>query len=211
MSPEMAALLQATALERHSFLTVAIPRLAGKSTVMNAVLEQAPEGTPVRVLVRHPDDVDALATEATRGYLVVPEIAPYAAAPGYIWGNDVRRVFALLETGYALATALHAPGLDEAFAEICEGNGVPDAQAAHLRLVVYIRSIGPWQRPRRRVVAEVHEVLGAKDGRPQGQLLHRWDEASDRFEVVKPPDGIGATVDLEAASNRFRSAGEASP
>jgi len=212
MSPEMAALLQAAALEQQSFLTVAIPRLAGKSTVMAAILEQVPEGTPVHVLERHPDDVNALAAEPASGYLIIPEIAPSAAARGYIWGADVRRVFALLETGYSLATALHAPGLEEAFAEICEGNGVPDAHAAHLRLVVYIRSIGPWQQPRRRVVAEVHEVLGVTQGRPEGRLLHRWDEAADRFEVVDAPHRLGPTVDLEAASTQFaRSADETVP
>ena len=209
MSPDMAALLQATALEQHSFLTVAIPRLAGKSTVMAAILEQVPEETSVRVLERHPDDVNALAAEPARGYLVVPEIAPYPAAPGYIWGEDVRRVFALLDRGYSLATALHAPGLDEAFAEICDQNEVPDTHAAHLRLVVYIRSLGPWQRPHRRVVAEVYEVLGVRDGRPEGRLLHRWDEHADSFEVVNAPRQVGTTVDLTVASLRFaRSADE---
>jgi hypothetical protein len=203
MSAEMAAVLEATALEGRSFLTVAIPRMAGKSTVMAAVLDRVPEGTPVRVLESHPRDVEALAGRSATGYLVVPEIAPYEAAPGYIWGENVRRVFALVDSGYSLATALHAPGLDEAFAEICEANEVPDAHAAHLQLMVYIRSIGPWATPERRVVAAVYEVLGVRNGRPDGRLLNRWDENSDHFEVVNAPLRLGTTVDLAASTMRF--------
>jgi hypothetical protein len=208
MSPAIAALFEAVALERRSFLTVAVPRMAGKSTVIAAVLERVPVGTPVHVLERHPRDVEALAGRAASGYLVVPEIAPYEAAPGYIWGQDVRRVFALLDEGYSLATALHAPSLDEAFAEICEANGVSDAHAAHLQMMINIRSLGPWSRPRRRVVAEVHEVLGVTRGRPEGRLLHRWVEAEDRFETVNVPERVGSTVDLAALEARFTAAAE---
>jgi hypothetical protein len=210
MSPEMAGVLEATALERRSFLTVAIPRMAGKSTVMAAVLDRVPEGTAVRVLESHPRDLEALGSHPATGYLVIPEIAPYEAAPGYIWGENVRRVFALLDSGYSLATALHAPGVNEAFAEICGANEVPDAHAAHLQLMIYIRSIGPWATPERRVVAAVYELLGVTDGRPEARLLHRWDETTDRFEAVNSPIRLGSTVDLDAATTRFaHEAGEA--
>lgn len=42
LSPEMAATLAAAAEERRSLLFVAIPRMAGKSTLMRAVLRYAP-------------------------------------------------------------------------------------------------------------------------------------------------------------------------
>lgn len=204
MSPEIAALLQAIGRERRSFLTLAVPRLAGKSTVMAAVLANAPEGTPLRVL-----DSDGAFAEAERaepaGYLVIPEVSPYAVMPGYLWGEPVRRAFELTSRGHALATALHAPGVREAFEEICAGNGVPDKLAAHLEFTIYLRSLGRWQAPERRVVAEIHQVQGVHNGVPEALLLHRWDEAGDRFEVHALPQGIDAgalAADAEALARR---------
>lgn len=192
MSPEMAATLQLTAELRRSFLVVAIPRWAGKSTVTAATLAYAPASTPVRTLINHPDDVDALAGETAEGYLMIPEVSE-APVPGYIWGDPVRRVFAVLDRGYALATALHAPGLEEAFSILCDGNGVPDEHASRIDLMVYLRSLGDdWRAPTRRVLAEMHEIDGVVDGRPQGRMLHRWDEQSDRFEQLADPSWAAA-------------------
>ena len=205
MSPEIAATLQAAAQQRRSLLVVAIPRGAGKSTVTHATLEHVPEGTALHTLIDHPADLEALAGEPAEGYLVVPEVSK-AAVPGYIWGEPVRRVFAALGRGYALATALHAPGLDEAFAVLTRGNGVPDEDASRIDLMVYIRSLGDdWRAPTRRAVAEVHEVERVTDGRPQARLLHRWDEADDRFEQLAEPRAFnGGNVSLQDRADAFR-------
>jgi hypothetical protein len=191
MSPEIAATLRATAQGRHSFLVVAIPRLAGKSTVMAAVLAHAPTGAPAATIGEDGLDIDALAAAAAGGYLVIPEISEYPVAPGYIWGAPVRRAFARSGKGVALAAALHAPGADEAMEVVCRGNGVPDAQAAEVAIVVYVRSLGrDWRRPTARRIATVHEVVGVKDGLAETRLLHRWDEQTDRFETVAQPRRI---------------------
>ncbi len=205
MSPEIAATLQAAAQDRRSLLVVAIPRWAGKSTVTHATLEHVPEGTPLHTLLDHPDDLNALDGEPAEGYLVVPEVSE-APVPGYIWGEPVRRVFATLKRGYSLATALHAPGLDEAFAVLAEGNGVPDEDASRIDLMVYIRSLGDdWRAPTRRAIAEVHEVERVVDGRPQTRLLHRWDEAADRFEQLAEPLALnGGNVSLQDRADAFR-------
>jgi hypothetical protein len=87
---------------------------------------------------------------------------------------------------------LHAGSLDEAFHIVCGENRVPDDHAALIDLFVYIRSLGPWQQPARRVVAAVHELTGVSSGRPAGRLLHRWDESTDTFEAVDPAVRIGA-------------------
>ena len=43
-------------------------------------------------------------------------------------------------------------------------------------------------------------MTGVRDGRVEVELLHRWDEASDRFEVVgepsRPADGGEAVARL---------------
>ncbi|HKY51685.1 MAG TPA: hypothetical protein VJP45_10555 [Candidatus Limnocylindria bacterium] len=193
MSNEIAATLRATAAGRHSFLVVAIPRLAGKTTVMSAILASAPPGAPIRTVGDDGVDIETLAAEAAGGYLVVPEISEYPVTPGYIWGAPVRRVFARIGEETALAAALHAPGAPEAMEIVTRANGVPDDQAARIALVVYIRSLGTdWRRPTGRRVAAVHEIVGVRGGVAATRLLHRWDERADRFETVAEPRRFAA-------------------
>lgn len=192
LSPEMAATLAAAAEERRSMLFVAIPRMAGKSTVMHAVLQYAPAGTPFHHLSSATDPSLGIPTSGDGGYLVLSEVSP-AGFADYFWDADVRRVFAALERGFSLATALHAGSVNEAFDVLTRENGVPAEQAARLDVVVYIRSIGDdWSRPERRVVAVVAETDGVRPD--QARLLHRWSEPDDRFEVVEPSQRIGAAV-----------------
>ncbi|MEP6693053.1 MAG: hypothetical protein ABJB39_00240 [Chloroflexota bacterium] len=192
MSPEIAATLTAAARGRHSFLVVAIPRLAGKSTVMAAMLAQAPNGAPMKTVGDDGLDIDALAAASAGGYLVIPEISEYAVTPGYIWGAPVRRVFSNIGKAVALAAALHAPGAAEAMEVVSRGNRVPDEQAAQIALVVYIRSLGrDWREPTGRRIATVHEVVGVRGGTAETRLLHRWDEGTDRFEAVAQPRRSG--------------------
>lgn len=206
MSAEIAATLAGAALERRPFLVFAVPRLAGKSTVTEAMLAAAGPNTPIHVVTGDPSETAGLASGDGRGYLVIPEISQYPVMPGYIWGDPVRRVFALLERGYALAAALHAPDAETAFEIVCGGNGVSDALASRIRLAVYIRSLGEWQHPRRRVIEAVHEVDGVTGGRPRLRVLHRRDRVADGFvtvnepKVVLPERWARLTVEIAAAA-----------
>lgn len=210
MSAEIAATLHLQAAERRPFIVTAVPRLAGKSTVMRAMLARPPPRMPIWTVSGDAAELRRLVAGSARGYLVIPEISR-APVPSYLWGAPVRRVFRTLSQGFALATALHSAGVEEAFEIVCQGNAVPDEDAARVTLVVYLRSLGEdWRRPTRRVVAAVHEVTGVVDGRPRARLLHRWDEASDRFETVAQPAAAPwreATAELERlARRRVRSA-----
>lgn len=180
MSREIADLLRQTTQAHKSFVVMAVPRLAGKTTTMHAML--AEQSKPVLALGYDGDDVDRLTERAKGGYLVVPEISRGAWSAGYVWGDPVRRAFNGITPGTALATALHAPDPDEAFSIICQGCGVPDAHAARISLVVYLRSLGEWEHPTRRVVSTVHEIRGVKNGKPDAKLLFRWNETTDTFE-----------------------------
>ncbi len=181
MSPAIAGTLREIARQRRSFIVVAVPRLAGKSTVLRAILAERPASSPVTTLAEDGDLVDQLVKKSAGGYLVIPEITQSAAMPGYIWGADVRRVFASAKQGVSLAATLHAEGPDDAFAQICGGCGVSDADALRLSFAVSLRSIGRWEEPTRRVVAYVQEIDGVRDGKPHTKVLHRWDEQQDRF------------------------------
>jgi hypothetical protein len=180
MSQEIADLLRDTAKARRSFIVMAIPRLAGKTTTMRAML--AEQDGPVVALGYDGEDIAELIPRARDGYLIVPEISRGAWSAGYVWGEPVRRAFAGIAGGTALATALHAPDPDEAFAIICRGCGVPDADAARISLVVYLRSLGEWEHPTRRVVSTVHEIRGVEGGKPNARLVFQWNDAKDRFE-----------------------------
>jgi type IV secretory pathway ATPase VirB11/archaellum biosynthesis ATPase len=181
MSPEMSRTLRDVARGRRSFIVAAVPRLAGKSTVLRAILAERPASSPVMTLAEDGVVIDELLKKSAGGYLVIPEITQSAAMPGYIWGADVRRIFKSAKEGVSLAATLHAEGPEDAFAQICKGCGVPDADAAKIEFAVYLRSIGRWEEPTRRVVQSVHAIEGVRDGKPGLKLLHRWDEQHDRF------------------------------
>lgn len=182
MSPEMAATLRRAAQKRASYLVIALPRLAGKSTVGKAMLDVArADGAAIRELGEDGTDVAALAREARGGYLYVPEVSRYPVTAGYVWGPPVRAAFAEIANGTSLSTALHADSAEDALVILRRNRIAPD-DLARLLLIVHIRSLGEdWQQPTRRVVADVHEYGG------ELRLLHRWDEARDRFDAVAEP------------------------
>lgn len=182
MSPEIAATLARAAEKRASYLVIALPRLAGKSTVGKAMLDVArAAGAPVRELGEDGTDVAALARAARGGYLYVPEVSRYPVTEGYVWGPPVRAAFAEIANGTSLSTALHADSAEDALVILRRNRIAPD-DLARLELIVHIRSLGDdWQHPTRRVIADVQEFGG------ELRLLHRWDEARDRFEQVAEP------------------------
>jgi hypothetical protein len=191
LSAEMAAVLWAAVDEQKSFLTVAIPRLAGKTTTSNAVLALRPPDVPLTAVAGEPGMMRRLAEERRGGYLVVAEFAQ-APMPGYIWGEPVRRVFETVHAGgYALQTALHAPSVHDAVQEVTHGNGVSDAHASTFKLVMYIKRLGRTPDSYWRRVTDLYEVEGVEDGRPVGHSLFRWRESDDSFEQLTEPKQWG--------------------
>lgn len=181
MSDDIAAALRDIARGRRSLIVFALPRLAGKTTVLRAILAERPASTPLMTVAQDGQDVPDLIKRSSGGYLLIPEIARGAAMPGYIWDADVRRIFESLKADVSLAATLHADAPEDAFEQICDGCGVPDALAGKIQYAVHLRSLGRWEEPTRRVVQSVHAIEGVRDGKPQLKLLHRWDEENDRF------------------------------
>ena len=190
LNAEMAAVLWAAVDEQVSFLTVAVPRLAGKSTLSNAVLALRPPGVPLHDVAGEPEVMERLKRERLGGYLVVGEFSR-ASIPGYIWGEPVRRVFDALEAGYSLQTSLHAPGVEAGIQEVTVGNGVSDEHASAFKVVLYIERFGTDMSNFWRRLAEVYEVHKVENGRPIGHPLFRWHEDGDRFEKLSDPHQFG--------------------
>src|SRR5438067_9153076 len=105
MSREVAETLRGIARDRRSFIVLAVPRLAGKSTVLRAILAERPTSSPVMTLAEDGQDVDQLIRKSADGYLVVPEITQSAAMPGYIWDAEVRRIFRAAKAAKDVALA----------------------------------------------------------------------------------------------------------
>ena len=197
MSAEMAAVLWAAVDEQVSFLTVAMPRFAGKTTTSLAVLALRSPDVPVHWVDGHPELMARLKQERRGGYLAVPEF-DYAPMPGYIWGPPVRRVFETLSAGYSLQTSLHASSVDDAIREITHGNGVSDELASTFKLVLYIERFGSTYATLWRRLVDLYEVQGVEDGRPIGRSLFRWQRDADRFEKLSDPCQFGRdSADLE--------------
>ena len=190
MSAEIAGTLWAAVDERLSFLTVAIPRFAGKSTLSYAVLALRPPDVPMQFVDGAPEQMERLKRERSGGYLVVGEFSQ-APVPGYIWEEPVRRVFdTVVEGGYSLQAALHAPGVEEAIEVVTAANGVSDEHASAFDLVLYIERFGEDEATFWRRLKHVYELDRVVDGKPEGRLLYRWVEDGDRFEAVEPPRGF---------------------
>ena len=183
MSRGIAATLRHIAEKRRSYLVIALPRMAGKSTVGKAILDVAKKaGATIRELGLDGTDVAALAREARGGYLYVPEVSKFPVTEGYVWGAPVRAAFAEIKEGTNLSTALHADSPRDAL-DILRQNRIGDEDLARLEALIHIRSLGEdWRNPTRRVIAGVYEL---RDGEPTA--LHIWDEVNDRFEDVAKP------------------------
>ncbi|MBI2855561.1 MAG: hypothetical protein HYX93_01795 [Chloroflexi bacterium] len=209
LSAQMAATLWAAMDKGLSMVVVAIPRFAGKTTTTNGILSLLHPDVPVHRLSGDEAEMDLLKEAATGGYLVVGEFSQ-APVSHYIWGAPVRRVFDTLTAGYSLATALHAPGLEQAFDVICQGNGVTDQQASSIDLMLYIRRFGDdldnfWRR-----LAEVHEIDHVQGGKPHGRLLYRWFEEVEqaRFLQGQGDDVARRRALLEELVNSGRTSAE---
>ena len=190
MSAEIAATLASVTSQRHSFAVVAVPRFAGKSTVIDAMLHCVPTNVPLYRLSGDEAEMERLQQKGSGGYLVVGEFSR-GPVPGYIWGSPVRKVFETMRVGYSLSTALHADSIEAAYAAICQTNGVSDQDASNLTYMVYIERMGDdgdsfWRR-----ISPVQEVERVVGGRPQGRLLFRWSAKSDSFEQVEEPRLLG--------------------
>ena len=189
MSAAVAVTLRRAVEAHRSFLVIALPRLAGKSTVGKAMLAVARRAKmPIRELGEDGTDVAALAVEARGGYLYVPEVSRYPVSEGYVWGAPVRAAFAAIADGTALSTALHADSSEDAL-DILRANRIPADDLARLDLIVHLRSLGDdWRNPTGRRVVGVYELEGEGT-----RALHRWDEADDRFAEVAKPKRWSAT------------------
>lgn len=158
VSGEGAELLRGIGAAGSSFLVHALPRNAGKSTLTNAILAAAPADMPRHDFYGTSEEVEALVSLPTRGYVVVGEIGHHGR-PGYLAGEEeVGQIFRLVAAGYSLASSLHADTVEEVF-EVLARNGVARQAAASIRYFVQVRVFGdPMSPTASRAVEQIHEI-----------------------------------------------------
>jgi hypothetical protein len=194
LSADVAAVLWAAAEAQVSFLTVAMPQGAGKTTVASAVLALRKPDVPLHFIYGRPQELEELKRERRGGYIVVGEFSR-APMPSYIWGESVRRVFETLPAGYSLQTSLHAPGVEPAIRAVTEANAVPDDLASAVKLIVYIEVFRTSAGAIARRVVEVYEMHLVENGKPIGHPLFLWRKEDDSYERVTGPHQFGRDAD----------------
>lgn len=187
LSAEMAGVLWAAVDEKISFLTSAVYRNAGKTTLSKAVLSLRSNDVPIHYIADNPKITEKLlALEKHGGYLVVQEFSP-ADVPGYIWGEDVEHVFKMVKKGYSLQGSLHADSAEEAMLELTKENDVRDEDASIVKLVIFIEMFGTTYTNIKRRVTEMFEVHYVEGGKALGHNLFSWSEENDSFKKIEEP------------------------
>ncbi|MDP3175937.1 MAG: hypothetical protein Q8M88_16020 [Phenylobacterium sp.] len=185
MSADMAGLLWAAVSEKVSFLTAAVYRNAGKSTVAKAVLSLRSKNVSLHYASDNPEVTEKLLNvEKHGGYLVVDEFSAYDY-PGYLWGDELRHVFKMLKIGYSLQASIHAENAQDAILELTEKNQISDEDASQIQLVIFIEMFGTTLADAKRRVTQIYEVHRVDEGKPLGHLIFKWDKESDNFEMVE--------------------------
>ena len=200
-------------LEGRVPLIVAAPgRHAGKTTLLNALLDFLPPELAIHELSGIDESFDWLpqATElgwsglprrSAEGDPVRPDTTILVAAelsdhtPAYTWDDAARVFIRAASVGYGLAATIHADSLDGVFSAL---RGAPvrltDDELSRLGVVLILRRTDD---DRRRVVAAHYVRPIARDVHGHVQrlgpaVLSTWDPALDTFEQF----GWGITPEL---------------
>lgn len=193
MSADMAGLLWAAVDQKTSFLTAALYRNAGKSTVAKAILSLRQDNVPLHYAADSPEVTEKLLqVEKQGGYLVVDEFSQ-ADVPGYLWGEKVKHVFKMLKTGYSLQASLHAQSAEGAILELTQGIGITDEDASQIKLVIFIEMFGTSLSDAKRRITEIYEVHRVENEKPLGHTLFKWSKEDDSFENIEDSHLFGIT------------------
>lgn len=178
---ESAALLWLLVEGKSSMVAAAAPRLAGKTTLVSALVDFMPPRYTKVYTRGQAEDFSFLAAAVPRDtYILVPELSDHT--PAYLWGEGVRTLFKALERGYSVATTIHADTPGQVMAVLAgDPLSVPYSQLHRLDVIVNLR----LTYGRRGMVRRVNQITLVAPG-PRGQApklltLVVWDSRGDSF------------------------------
>ena len=219
LDAELAALLWVLIEGRVPIIVGAGPRLAGKSTLLDALLMFLPPGTRTVELRGATETFDWLPQAPELGWrrsqtapsrddppirpddtvLLIPELSDHL--PSYTWGAEARIAIRAASIGYGLAATIHADSLEEVFETLRRPPvGLDDDELSQLGIVLILRRLVDGQR---RVSAAhyIRPVSRDEHGHVQRlgpAVLATWDREHDRFEHF----GWGITPELALRVDR---------
>ena len=124
-------------MERSSLIVASGPQLAGKTTLLTALLDLMPPSVEKVYTRGSEEDFSFLdQTGPSETLVLVPEFSDHTSA--YLWGSGVRTLFDALEKGYRVAGTMHADTPEDILGQFTEV-GVPRKQLHYVGAVVNIR------------------------------------------------------------------------
>ena len=187
---KLAALLWLLVEKKSSIIVAAAPQLAGKTTLLTALIDFMPPWFE-RVYTQDQDE-DFLFLDTTfpeNTYIMVPELSDHTQA--YLWGDAVRMLFQALERGYSMAATMHADTPEEVI-DMLQGDpvNVPRDLLHHLHVIVNLQLVyGQGVMVRR--VSLLTTLLAPGPNAYDPVLLPplaRWDPDTDTFVHVGSPE-----------------------
>jgi hypothetical protein len=197
LSPRLVAILWSLLARRASIIVAAMPRLAGKSTTLAALLDLLPPDTlfyPIGSQFSR-EAVRGLPPERTR--LVVNEISEHIPT-WYLWGEGVRELFQARAEGYPFAATLHAWSPEGVFEELLmSGLGLDEGLLRGIDLVLVLRGVPQQGRGAEsltiRLDAEAPSGGARADGEGVLYTLADWDPGQRTFRY-QPPETVAALL-----------------
>ena len=94
-----------------------MPQLAGKTTLLTALLDLVPPRYE-KVFTRGRDEDFSWVPRTTpvNTYVFVPELSDHT--PAYLWGDGLKRLFGELERGYSMGATIHADTPEQVLATL---------------------------------------------------------------------------------------------
>lgn len=153
---KLAGLLWTLIEHRASVLVAAGPAFAGKTTLLNTLLDFLPGELQRINLQGHFEDFKFLnSSQPEKTYLVAEEFSNHGFAE-YLWGYKAVKTFNLLSRGYRLGGTIHARKSEEVIYVLNKYLGLPLSILKQLDVVVNLRATAGqrWEdEPIRRVVS----------------------------------------------------------
>jgi hypothetical protein len=163
---KLAGLLWIIMEHRASVLVAAGPSYAGKTTLLNALLDFLPPGLQRITLQGSYEDFNF--TEKSlpeKTYMMAEEISNHGFLE-YMWGFKAVRAFKLMSRGYALGSTIHARNSQEVLYILHKYLGLPLEVLSRLGIVVNLQAVagqGYYDEPIRRVKS-VDLILPSPEG-----------------------------------------------
>ena len=181
----LASLLWLMVEKKASIVAAAGPQLAGKTTLLSAVLDFMPPAYEDVLTRGSREDFSFLDhMEPSTTYILVPELSDHT--PAYLWGDKVRALFDALDRGYSMVATIHADTPEQVLDML---SGSPVLVPGHLLHHVDFVANLSLSYGARGIVRRVGLLSAVLPGDRAGQVapdivsLARWRPETDTFAL----------------------------